>query len=118
MVDGQNLGIGIDGELSVGGEDADAGVARQADRQSVEFGAGLRQRGANGVHVRLLDLSTHGFRAETHLDLLPGMVVWLKLPRIETQHARVAWSRNFLVGCQFVRPLHPAVLDMIVRSAH
>src|SRR4028119_1098360 len=44
---------------------------RKAERTHVEMGAGLRQRGASGVTVRILDLSTHGFRASTHLAL-PG----------------------------------------------
>jgi hypothetical protein len=35
----------------------------QGERTHVEIGAGLRQRGASGVTVRILDLSTHGFRA-------------------------------------------------------
>jgi hypothetical protein len=27
------------------------------------------------------------------------------------------WSRGHYVGCQFERPLHPAVLDMIARKS-
>ncbi|HEV2746073.1 MAG TPA: PilZ domain-containing protein [Allosphingosinicella sp.] len=89
--------------------------ARKAERTHVEFGAGLRQRGASGVTVQILDLSTHGFRASTHLDLPIGADVWLKLPGLEGLHARVAWMNGHLVGCEFIRPLHPAVLQMVVR---
>jgi hypothetical protein len=87
---------------------------RKAERKHVEMGAGLRQRGATGVTVQVLDLSTHGFRASTHLSLPQGADVWLKLPGLETLHARVAWSDGHMVGCAFVRPLHPAVLQMMV----
>ena len=45
---------------------------RVSERVSVELGAGLRQRGAHGVSVQILDLSTHGFRASTHLVLHEG----------------------------------------------
>jgi hypothetical protein len=88
---------------------------RKAERTFCEIGAGLRQRGASGVSVQILDLSTHGFRASTHLDLQKGADVWLKLPGLEALHARVAWMNGYLVGCEFVRPLHPAVLQMVVR---
>lgn len=87
---------------------------RKAERTSVEMGAGLRQRGASGVTVRILDLSTHGFRASTHLDLCPGADVWLKLPGLEALHAKVAWADAHFIGCSFERPLHPAVLQMVV----
>jgi hypothetical protein len=89
---------------------------RKAERTGVEIGAGLRQRGASGVTVQILDLSTHGFRASTHLDLQPGADVWLKLPGLEALHAKVAWSNAHYIGCAFERPLHPAVLQMMVQK--
>lgn len=88
---------------------------RRADRKSVDIGAGLRQRGASGVSVSILDLSTHGYRASTHLMLEPGADLWLKLPGLEPKHSRVAWTDGHLIGCAFAEPLHPAVLDMVVR---
>ena len=90
---------------------------RKATRAEVTLGAGLRQRGAGGVTIQILDLSTHGFRAATHLELERGTDVWLKLPGLESLHAQVVWMRGHLLGCEFARPLHPAVLDMIVRNA-
>jgi hypothetical protein len=89
---------------------------RRAARAEVALGAGLRQRGAHAVTVQIIDLSTDGFRAATHLELFPGSDVWLKLPGLESLHSRVVWMRGHMLGCQFVRPLHPAVLEMIVRT--
>jgi hypothetical protein len=89
---------------------------RKTPRADVVMGAGLRQRGASGVTVQILDLSTHGFRAATHLELIPGTDVWLKLPGLESWHARVVWQRGHLIGGEFIRPLHPAVLDMMVQK--
>lgn len=91
--------------------------ARAARRIEVGFGAALRQRGASGVSVQIMDLSTHGFRVATHLELARGTDVWLRLPGLEPYHATVAWSQGHFVGCEFERPLHPAVLDMLVRKA-
>lgn len=90
---------------------------RGAERINVSFGAALRQRGASGVGVQIADLSTNGFRVATHLELQPGTDVWLRLPGIEPVHARTVWSRGHQIGCAFVRPLHPAVLQMIVRNS-
>jgi hypothetical protein len=103
---------GITGQLATAAPAA--GSPRKAERQSCQIGAGLRQRGASGVAVQIIDLSTHGFRAATHLDLQKGSDVWLKLPGLEALHARVAWMDGYLIGCEFLRPLHPAVLQMMV----
>lgn len=90
--------------------------ARKSDRTPVDIGAGLRQRGASGVSVRVMDLSPHGFRAATHLELFDGADVWLRLPGLEPYHAKVVWTEGHYIGCAFERPLHPAVVDMIVRK--
>ncbi len=104
----------FDAELSTSRPTAQA---RTAERIEVSFGAALRQRGASGVTVQIADLSTNGFRVATHLQLEPGTDVWLRLPGLEPCHARAVWCREHHVGCEFVRPLHPAVLQMVVRNA-
>ena len=108
----------IQGELSTeSGLAPQQAKGRRADRVPVELGAGLRQRGASGVSVQVMDLSTDGFRVATHLDLPAGADVWLRLPGLEPCHARVVWSEGHLVGCAFLRALHPAVLQMIIGKA-
>lgn len=104
------------GELSTAPDSDEAPKSRVSERVPIEIGAGLRQRGASGVSVLVMDLSTHGFRASTHLELPEGTDVWLRLPGLEPYHAKVAWSKGQYIGCAFERPLHPAVLDMIVRK--
>lgn len=111
-------GFSIDGELSTESGFAPAPrKGRRAERLPVELGAGLRQRGASGVSVQIMDLSTDGFKAATHLELHPGADVWLRLPGLESSHAQVRWAEGHYIGCAFVRPLHPAVLDMVVARA-
>lgn len=103
--------ISIDGELNT-----DAPLhGRQAERAKADMEAGLRQRGAGAVSIKIVDLSTTGFRASTHLELMPGTEVWLKLPGLESLPSKVVWMDGYLVGCQFARPLHPAVLANILR---
>ena len=90
--------------------------ARGAERKDLVLGAGLRQRGAHAITIQVMDLSTTGFRAATHLTLEAGSDIWLKLPGLESLHGRVVWQRGHVIGCEFVRPLHPAVLEMMVRN--
>ena len=104
----------LTGELTLDARPALELKGRKSERVALELGAGLRQRGGSGVSVQIVDLSTDGFRASTHLELAPGSVVWLRLPGIESYQARVAWKRGQFIGCAFERPLHPAVLRMIV----
>lgn len=108
----------LNGELSTRFEpSANTRMPRQSERTPIELGAGLRQRGASGVSVQIMDLSTHGFRVATHLELQKGTDVWLRLPKLEPCHAKVMWSEGHYVGCAFERPLHPAVVQMIVNAA-
>jgi hypothetical protein len=108
----------LSGELSTNRDFTASGrKGRRSERVTIEIGAGLRQRGASGVTVQIMDLSTDGFKAATHLELYPGTDVWLRLPGLEASHATVMWSEGHYVGCAFVRPLHPAVLNMIVAKS-
>ncbi|MEA3041218.1 MAG: hypothetical protein QOC65_707 [Sphingomonadales bacterium] len=115
---GQVWGEGADGIPSFAAELSTTRESkpRLADRVEVSFSAALRQRGASGISVQVADLSTTGFRVATHLELEPGTDVWLRLPGLEPCHARAVWCRGHYVGCVFVRPLHPAVLAMVVRN--
>lgn len=90
---------------------------RNAARVGVRMNAGLRRRGSGAVDVRVVDLSTHGFRAECHLDLAIGADIWLRLPGLEAWHATVAWQEGYVIGCAFERPLHAAVLSTLLRQA-
>ena len=114
----ESAAFSLDGELRTDGSfPVPAHKGRRVERVPVELGAGLRQRGASGVSVQIMDLSTEGFKAATHLELHPGTDVWLRLPGLESCHAQVMWAQGHFIGCAFVRPLHPAVLDMVVARA-
>ena len=106
----------LSGELTTEIRPASNRASRKSERVALEIGAGLRQRGGTGVGIQIMDLSTDGFRASTHLQLEKGSDVWLRLPGLEPYQAKVMWAKGNFVGCAFERPLHPAVLDMIVRK--
>jgi hypothetical protein len=106
----------MSGELTTEARPTQKKADRKSERVALELGAGLRQRGGTGVGIQILDLSVDGFRASTHLQLEKGSDVWLRLPGLEPYHAKVMWSKGAFIGCAFERPLHPAVLEMIVRK--
>ena len=106
----------LSGELTTDPRPAPELTSRKSERVSLDMGAGLRQRGGTGVAIQIMDLSVDGFRASTHLNLAKGADVWLRLPGLEPYQARVMWAKGNFVGCAFERPLHPAVLDMIVKK--
>lgn len=90
---------------------------RKAERSEVSMGAGLRRPGAKKVRVDLLDISTNGFRMESFDTFPVESHVWLTLPGLEAQCARVAWRQGDEVGCEFATPLHPAVLERAIAAA-
>jgi hypothetical protein len=104
----------INGELSTYAPPAHPRIGRRSRRIEVALGAGLRQRGAGPVTIQVLDLSVDGFRARAPIELAEDDDVWLRLPGLEAYAARVVWTDGAQIGCVFARPLHPAVLEMIV----
>ncbi len=91
--------------------------ARKEKRVDVWFdGPTLREPGGSPMQVKLHDLSSGGFRTSWPYTLRKGATVWLKIPGLEALEARVAWHENFQIGCSFTQPLHPAVLNAVVRK--
>lgn len=88
---------------------------RQAERIAVRGTASLRRSGYNKVVVNLMDLSTAGFRIETFGGINVGIPVWITLPGLSSIEAQVVWARGDQVGCEFHTPLHPSVLEAVVR---
>jgi hypothetical protein len=89
-------------------------IDRRAGRMKIVLPVGMRRPGAHSIPVELRDLSTQGFRAEVFQSLSLNDRLWLKLPGVESWEARVAWVRGDEVGCEFLQPLHPAVLNIIL----
>ena len=87
---------------------------RGALRKPVQLDAQLRDRGSSKFAIRVIDISTTGFRAECEFRLHEGTLVWLTLPGMAGLEARVAWrDGNFLYGFVFAQPLHEAVFERI-----
>lgn len=89
---------------------------RRADRRVVNLAASLREPGASVVDIEVLNLSLDGFMASSVMPLENGVHVWLKLPGLEAQKARVVWVEGEKAGFQFTTQMHAADLAQFVAS--
>lgn len=78
---------------------------------------GVRRSGTSRISGVVKDLSRSGFRIEAEERLPMDSVVWLKVAHLEPLMAQVVWCDRFSAGCRFAAPLHPSVLDAILRTA-
>lgn len=90
-------------------------AVRLAERRALNATVQFR-KGTVRTNVKILDISTHGVRIAAIQLLRIGDICWIRLPELEPQQATVVWADEFVVGCKFARPLHPSVLDNILRS--
>ncbi|MBN8502460.1 MAG: PilZ domain-containing protein [Sphingomonadales bacterium] len=87
---------------------------RRADRVSwrgdVQFRSGTRR-----ANVKVSDVSPLGARIEGVFLVHEDDRFFVKFPGMESLEARVAWVEDFQFGCEFLRPLNPAVLDALTK---
>ncbi len=88
--------------------------ARRAERKRLSATVQFR-RGARRANVRVLDINELGVRVAGVYLMHEGESFWLTLPGLEPIEARVAWTTDFEMGCEFVRPLHPAVFQLLLQ---
>lgn len=88
---------------------------RRAERVAVRMEASLRQPNFSKFDVLVSDLSTDGFRCETHFRVSPNTIVWLTIPGLAPLESRVVWANGNAYGCSFIHPLHVAVMEHVAR---
>ncbi|MEO6113574.1 MAG: PilZ domain-containing protein [Sphingomicrobium sp.] len=92
-----------------------AKVDRNADRHAAGMEAQLRRIGRLSYSVELRDLSPDGCMIDLVERPAIGEVMQIKLPGLETLEAQVRWVDNYIAGLKFVRPMHPAVFDLLLQ---
>lgn len=80
---------------------------RREPRLEIEAEVPLRELGREAVDARLINLSSHGFMAETEALIEAGSRVWLKLPGVARANALVVWSKSGRIGGEFATPIDP-----------
>jgi len=100
--------------VRVAAELTNSGTAgpRRSQRRRVRMNAAFREGHARAM-VDIIDLSATGVKIESHLTLQPNTRIWIRLPGLEPLEVRVAWVHRFEAGCEFIRPLHPAVFERV-----
>jgi len=86
--------------------------ARGSKRFRVAFDATLRDPSHAPLDVVVEDLSASGFRVLTSADLAVGVEIGLGLAGIGMHRARVIRRQKGVYGCEFVRPLTSAALNL------
>ena len=98
--------------------DQGAEPRRREPRVPVTADMPLRALGQNAVPARLINLSSHGFMAETAALISPGSRVWLTLPGATRVNALIVWARDGRVGGEFAGTVDPlAVFHAVGKSA-
>lgn len=90
---------------------------RQNPRSEGPIPATLRLSTTKAIQIALSDLSVTGFRAVWANQVEKDDVLWLRLPDLAPLQARVIWSDHKSLGCEFMNPLHPAVLSAIMSKS-
>lgn len=85
---------------------------RRDPRLSVECRAIARI----ALSVEILDASAGGVRARITVPLPVGAMLKIGLPGGAERHARIAWARDGVFGCEFMAPLNAAELEQLLAA--
>lgn len=90
-------------------------MPRAGARHQLVIGVKIRRPGETWTASRISDMSVTGFRLQSFMRLSVGSDLWVMLPGFEGRRARVLWAQAHEAGCAFEAPLHPAIVDHVVR---
>ena len=78
---------------------------RRAERVSLDEATRLRPNDWSSLEVRMIDLSSFGFRASSEARLQAGGCVSLDVAGIGSVDAQVEWQRGEMFGARFLEPI-------------
>ena len=85
---------------------------RRASRLPVELEAKMRELGASGVEVRVVNISERGFMAISDGRFEVGTRIWLMLPGRDRANAVIKWTAGDKIGAEFAEPIS---IDGLIR---
>lgn len=90
---------------------------RKAARREISLNGTLNCSRGSQVPIAIVDLSAEGFSADMgQRAMLGGRGFSVKVAGLESLGAELRWSAAASAGFRFAQPLHPAVLDHVVRA--
>lgn len=92
-------------------------IERKDPRRPIKTEALIRNITQGHIGGHLLDISEHGCKIDLfNTSARPGQFVTIKLDNMESWTGRVRWVNDRIVGVEFDRALHSAVVDHLSRS--
>jgi hypothetical protein len=87
---------------------------RRSERVSLTADVSLRRIGKATFRVTINDLSPEGCKVQLVERPSEGERVLVKFDGLEVLESKVCWVDSFTAGLKFVRPMHPAVFDLLL----
>jgi hypothetical protein len=81
---------------------------RRGERMTLDEATRLRPNDWSSLEVRMIDLSSGGFRARCEARLQRGSCVSLDIPGVGAVDAQVEWQRGDMFGARFFQPIELA----------
>lgn len=91
-----------------------AQTPREHERIDLHAQISLRRPGRQQYVARLFDLATSGCKVEFIERPRPDERLWVKFDGLDAIEARVCWVDGFYGGLEFLRPIYPAVFDLLL----
>ncbi len=99
------------------GHNSKAGYnSREHSRGDVQIDGELREVGGGKHRIKIVDLSSSGFRVYSLTYIKVDKVVYLTIPGFAPLEAAIAWHEKDYYGCQFTSQLHIAIYDHIIQK--
>jgi hypothetical protein len=87
---------------------------RRAERIELSADLSLRRVGRQTYRARVFDISPEGCKVEFVERPRLDELVWVKFESLEAVEAAVCWVDGFYGGLKFLRPIYPAVFDLLL----
>lgn len=91
---------------------------RDAERMSAGFSARMKRFGRNCYAVPVPDVSVSGCKVEFADRPHVGETVFIRFDGLDSIEATVRWVGDRDCGLDFVCPIHPAILELMLQRHH
>lgn len=92
----------------------DPRTPRKDERKALNAKVLLRRAGRKNYEVQATDLSPSGCKVEFVDRPLVAECHWIKFANLDALEAEVRWVNGHTAGLEFVRPIYPAVFELLL----
>ena len=91
---------------------------RKSARVSLKAEVQLRRSGHHHYVVNVHDISPEGCKLEFVERPRLDETVWVKFDGLDAIESTVCWLEGSDAGIEFVRPIYPAIFDVLIQKLH